>query len=67
MLGEAIGLFLDPEGTAHQLFVKPTTFGFGPAPIDLIIFEITLGLRVQVNLMSVVGIFVVAQLLRWFR
>lgn len=67
MLGEAIGLFLDPEGMAYRLFVKPQEFGFGPAPINLIIFTFTVGLQVQVNLMSVVGIFVVAQLLRWFR
>ena len=68
LLGQAAGLFIPEENVAHQLFVETTeNFGFGPTLIDLIIFEITVGVYVHVNLMSVVGIFVVAQLLRWFR
>jgi Domain of unknown function (DUF4321) len=67
VLGQAIGLFLPSDGVAHQLFVQYESFGFGLKQLDLIIFEISLGFMVHVNLMSVVGIFVVAQLLRWFR
>lgn len=67
VLGQVIGLFLAEGSTAHQLFVQYQRFGFGPTPIDLIVFEITVGFFVRVNLMSVIGIFLVAQLLRWFR
>ena len=68
LLGQAIGLFIPDGSVAHKLFVETRDdIGFGPTPIDLIIFEITVGVYVYVNLMSVVGIFVVAQLLRWFR
>jgi hypothetical protein len=67
VLSQVIGLFLAEDGTARQLFVQYESFGFGPTPIDLIVFDITLGFYVHVNLMSVIGIFVVAQLLRWVR
>ena len=42
-------------------------FGFGPFPVDLVAFEITLGFHARANLMSLIGIFVVAQMFRWFR
>ncbi len=68
VLGQAMGLFLPADSVAHQLFVQQhDDIGFDPVRIDLIVFEITVGFMVRVNLMSVVGIFVVAQLLRWFR
>ncbi len=67
VLGQAIGLFLPEDGVARQLFVQYETLGFSPTTIDLIVFDITLGFYVHVNLMSVIGIFVVAQLLRWVR
>lgn len=67
VLGQAIGLFLPEEGIARELFVTYHGFSIGPTPINLVALVITLGLEVKVNLMSVVGIFVVAQLLRWFR
>ena len=52
---------------AHQLFVNYESFGLGPASIDLVAFDLTLGFSVHVNLMSVIGVFLVAQLLRWIR
>lgn len=67
MLSQAIGLFLEEGSTAHQLFVAYQEFGFGPMPVDLVVFEITLGFQARANLMSVIGIFVVAQMFRWFR
>lgn len=60
-------MFLPEGGTARQLFVQYQSFGFGPTNIDLIVFDITLGFHVHANLMSVIGVFVVAQALRWFR
>ena len=64
---ELIGLFLTEGSVAKQLFVQYRTFGFGPTALDLIVFDITLGFYVHVNLMSVIGIFLVAQILRWYR
>lgn len=67
VVSQAVGLFLPEEGTAHQLFVQYLSFGFGPVDLNLIVFDITLGFHVHVNLLSVIGIFLVAQLLRWYR
>lgn len=67
VLGQTIGLFVPEGSVAHQLFVQYSDFGFGPTPIDLIAFDVTVGVRVHVNLMSVIGIFLVAQILRWIR
>lgn len=68
VVGQAIGLFVPEGSVAYELFVKPhATPGLGPATIHLIAFDLTLGLTLRANLMSVIGIFVVAQLLRWIR
>ena len=67
VLGKTIGLFVPEGSVAHQLFVQYERFGFGPATIQLIVFDVTVGLYVHVNLMSVIGIFLVAQILRWVR
>ena len=67
VFSQAIGLFLPEGGTAHQLFVQYLSFGFGPGSLDLIVFDITVGFHIHVNLLSVIGIFLVAQLLRWYR
>ena len=67
VIGQTIGLFVEDGTVAHQLFVKYESFGFGPAFVDLVVFDFTLGLNVHVNLMSVIGVFLVAQLLRWIR
>lgn len=67
VISQAVGLFLPEGSTAHQLFVQYLSFGFGPVDLNLIVFDITLGFHIHVNLLSVIGIFLVAQLLRWYR
>jgi hypothetical protein len=68
LVSQAIGLFLPSGSVAHQLFVQPTTLiDLGPSTVTIILFELTLGFKLTANLMSVIGIFVVAQLLRWLR
>jgi hypothetical protein len=66
VVGEVIGLLL-PEGmTIRDVFVNSTSLHLGPMHVDLVVFSLTLGLSLKVNLMSVVGIFVVWLLFRWF-
>ena len=66
VLGEVIGIML-PEGKViRSVFVTSTEFHAGPFHIDLVVFSFTLGFSLRVNLMSVVGIFIVAVLLRWY-
>lgn len=66
VVGEVIGLLL-PEGRViRDVFVKSTDLHVGPLHLDLVVFSFTLGFSLRVNLMSAVGIFVVALVLRWY-
>jgi hypothetical protein len=64
---ELIGLFLAEDSVAEQLFVNYISFGPEVNHWDLIIMEITFGFKIHFNLMSLIGVFVAAQLLRWYR
>jgi hypothetical protein len=67
IMGEVIGLFL-PEGSmAEQLFVTFHDMGPEVVTLDLIILELTFGFKIHFNLMSVIGVFVASQMLRWYR
>ena len=66
VVGEVVGLIL-PEGKViRDVFVNSTNFHVGPLHIDLVVFSLTFGFSLQVNLMSAVGIFLVALVLRWY-
>ncbi len=66
VVGEVIGLML-PEGKVlRDVFVNATDFHVGPLHIDLVVFSLTLGFSLHVNLMSVVGVVIVSMLLRWY-
>lgn len=64
---ELIGLFLARDSVAEQLFVRYVSFGPDTIHLDLVILELTFGFKVHFNLMSLVGVFVAAQILRWYR
>ena len=66
-MGEVIGLFL-PEGSmAESLFVTFHDMGPEVVTIDLVILELTFGFKIHFNLMSVIGVFIASQMLRWYR
>jgi len=66
VMGEVIGIIL-PEGKViRDVFVSSTDFHVGPVHLDLVVFSFTLGFSLRVSLMSVVGVFVVSLLLRWY-
>ena len=65
VLGEVIGLIM-PEGKVmRDVFVNATELHVGPVHVDLVVFSFTLGFSLRVNLMSVIGIFVVLVFLRY--
>lgn len=66
VFSEVIGLFLNPGSVAHEVLVRSRDFGFKVSP-NLVVLEVALELTIHVNLMSVVGVFVASQLLRWYR
>lgn len=66
VVGEVIGLLM-PEGkVVRDVFVNSTDLHVGPVHLDLVVFSFTLGFSLRVNLMSAVGVFLMALVLRWF-
>lgn len=64
--GEAVGLVLPQGKIIRDVFVSPTEFHVGPVHVDLVAFSFTLGFSLRVNLMSVLGVFVVFGFLRYY-
>ena len=67
IVSEVIGLFLNEGSVAEQLFVRYVTFGPEVTHWNLIILDLTFGFQIHFNLMSVIGVFVASQMLRWYR
>ena len=64
VVGEMIGLILPEGNVMRELFVSGKVLKVGPLELDLIVFALTFGFTLKVNLISVLGIVVVALLLR---
>jgi hypothetical protein len=64
-VGEAIGHVL-PEGVVKNFFLEHATTGFGPTPINLVAFTITIGISIKVNIMAVLGVVLATYLFRWY-
>lgn len=66
VVGELIGLLLPEDNVIRTLFVSGKEFQVGPLFCDLIVFSFTIGFSLKVNLISVLGIVLVALLLRLY-
>ncbi|MGH1362426.1 MAG: DUF4321 domain-containing protein [Calditrichia bacterium] len=64
VLGNAIGIVL-PVGVVKQFFLQSWPFGIEPSTLDLGILKLTFGLKINFNIIGVVGIFLLAYFLRW--
>jgi hypothetical protein len=64
-VGEVIGLIL-PDGVIRDFFIESIERGFEPYPLKLDIINITLGLTIKLNIVSVLGIALAAYILRWY-
>ena len=67
IISEVIGLFLSEGSVAEQLFVRYISFGPEVTHWNLVIIDLTFGFQIHFNLMSVIGVFVASQMLRWYR
>ncbi len=67
MVSEVIGLFLSEGSVAEQLFVRYIAFGPEVTHWNLVILDVTFGFQLHFNLMSIIGVFVASQMLRWYR
>lgn len=66
VIGETIGLLLPQDNVIRELFVSGKELQVGPVYCNLIVLTFTVGFSLKVNLVSVLGIIVVAFLLRWY-
>ena len=64
LLGELIA-FLLPDGVVKDFFLKSGEIGFGPGTLNAVLFTITLGLTLKLNVVGLIGIGVAVYLLRW--
>ena len=55
LLGEVLGQVF-PSGPLHVLFSRGSSVGISPFTIHLLIFDLTLGLMLKVNLCSIIGL-----------
>ncbi len=66
VVGELIGLLLPDDNVIRELFVSGKVLRVGPLHLDLIVLTFTIEFSLKVNLVSVLGIIVVAFLLRMY-
>lgn len=64
LAGELFGIIL-PEGIPRDVLTYAKSFTLEPFTVNLLILSFTLGFSVTFNLLSVLGIFVMIQLLKW--
>ena len=68
LIGSALGeilAFVMPVGVVKDFFLKSITASIGPGTLDLILFKITLGFALKLNITGVIGILISAYILRW--
>ena len=66
VIGEIIGLLM-PEGVVKEFFLRSVKASVGPVTLDLHAFSVTLGFGLKLNIVSVLGVCLVAYLFRWYR
>lgn len=70
MIGSALGevvAFLIPAGVVQQFFLKSATASFGPGTLNIIILSFTIGFKIKLNIMGIIGILIAAYALRWMK
>lgn len=64
VVGELIGIFATEDSLMHKLFATGPKFEVEPRTIDMVVFTFTIGFSLKVNLVTILGIILVAFLLR---
>ena len=65
LLGEVL-LFTLPDGVVKDFFVMAWEPSFGPGTINLLIFSVTFGFTLKVNLVGAIGVGIAIYVLRWY-
>ncbi len=65
-MGEVLGYIL-PQGVVREFFLRAAQFSLGPVVLNLVVFSITLGFSVKLNIIGVIGFVLAAYFLRWMQ
>jgi len=68
MLGSAFGQIIGkvlPKGPVKSFFLASVPVGFKTVHVDLAVFTFDIGFMLRLNIISVVGVVLLAYLLRW--
>lgn len=66
LLGEVIKYAL-PEGVVKDVFLRSIDIMLGPGVVDLIMFSMTIGFTLKLNLIGIIGLLIAYYLLRFWR
>ena len=65
-LGDLVGYIL-PSGVVREFFTRAITPGINPPlTINLLVMSLTLGFTLKLNIIALLGIVLMAYLLKWF-
>ena len=67
--GELIGLlfgYFMPGSMVEKFFLESFTYTFPPATLPVVIFSVTFGFTLKVNVISILGIGFATYFYRWF-
>lgn len=68
-VGEVIGLLFGhfmPDSMVEKFFLEAFAYTFPPATLPLVVFSVTFGFALKINIISVVGIGVAVYYFRWY-
>ncbi len=64
-LGQLLGVLL-PAGVVRDFFIRAATPGLTqPVTVDLLVMTLTLGFTFKLNIVALLGVVLMAYLLRW--
>jgi len=66
LLGEVIKYAL-PDGVVKDVFLRSIDIMLGPGVVDLIMFSVTVGFTLKLNLIGIIGLLIAYYLLRFWR
>ncbi len=64
-IGEMLGMIL-PPGAVRSFLVEGYNYAFGPLTLNFVVATLTIGFSIDINVMGVLGVILLAQLLRWY-
>lgn len=65
LIGELVGLIL-PEGVVKEFFLKSGTLTLENTTLNAVLFRLTVGLSLKLNVVGVIGILLAIYMLRWY-